>query len=66
MASMQPKSRRPAKGGKMWRARVKWEYEEYFLGSYDTKEEAEKVEHDFRIANGVQLKKKITPKVSQL
>lgn len=31
-----------------WRARVKKDWVEYYLGSYPTKEEAERVERTFR------------------
>ena len=33
---------------KIWRARVKLNWTEYFLGVYETKEEAEEVEQAFR------------------
>ena len=38
----------PSKQKKTWRARVKIDYMEYFLGYYETKEEAQQVEADFK------------------
>lgn len=58
MATLQPLTKRSDTAKRPWRARVKFQYVEYFLGSFETKEEAEKVENDFRVANGVQLKTK--------
>lgn len=34
-----------------WRARVKQDWTEYFLGEYTTREEAERVEGEFRAGN---------------
>lgn len=67
MASLQPKSRMPKPGGKPWRARVKLDGLEYFLGSFSTKEAAEATEQQFRDANEAETyPQKSHPKESQL
>lgn len=40
---------------KKWRARVHTLTGDNFLGYYETKEEAEKVEHNYRKATGISL-----------
>jgi hypothetical protein len=51
MATYRKKYRKdgsPSRQKKPWRARVKDDYIEIFLGYYETKEEAEQVERDFK------------------
>jgi hypothetical protein len=51
MATYRVKKRKdgsPSQQKRPWRARVKVDWVEYFLGYYETKEEAEQAERDFK------------------
>ena len=50
MASLNLKSNNGIRS-KPWKARVKVDWVEYYLGHYATKEEAEQVEAEFRASN---------------